>query len=386
MELNRLTRFVQDWDTRWQRWREPDVRRVLVYVRAPMNFVVMAPVYRRMSTDPRVKFYFTTSPGASREADVYSEAEDGLSVISAREAKLMKFDACLAADFIWISLPRGTRRVQMFHGVAGKYTNVYDTPEQSARIWDRLFFINQRRLGNFVRSGALDANSTAARLVGMPKVDCLVDGSLSRNAVLEKLGIDPDRKVVLYAPTWSAHSSLVTMGAELVEGLVAAGYAVIVKLHDRSHDPQHANSGGVNWVSRFDKLLRASGGHLATSSDSCPYLAAADVMITDHSSVGFEYLLLDRPLVRIEVPKLLAEANVNPEYVELLAEASLSVSTAGEAVAAVEHGINEPAQKSQARKEIATDLFHSAGSATMLAVKELYELLDLEAPGLRVKL
>ena len=386
MSLSRITRFVQDWDTRWQRWREPDVRRVLVYVRAPMNYVVMAPVYRRMSSDPRVKFYFTTSPGASREADVYSEAEDGLRVISAREAKLMKFDACLAADFIWLSLPRGTRRVQMFHGVAGKYTNVYDTPEQSARVWDRLFFINQRRLRNFVRSGALDANSTAARLVGMPKVDCLVDGSLSRNAVLEKLGIDPDRKVVLYAPTWSAHSSLVTMGAELVEGLVAAGYAVIVKLHDRSHDPQHANSGGVNWVQRLGKLLQDSGGHLAMSSDSCPYLAAADVMITDHSSVGFEFLLLDRPLVRIEVPKLLEEANVNPEYVKLLAEASLSVRTARGAVCAVEHGINDPDQKSQARKTIATDLFHSAGSATWLAVKELYDLLDLEAPELRVKL
>ena len=380
----RITRFVQDWDTRWQRWREPDVRRVLVYVRAPMNYVVMAPIYRRMSTDPRLKFYFTTSPGASREADVYSEAGDGLRVISAREAQLMKFDAYLAADFIWLSLPRGTRRVQMFHGVAGKYTNVYDTPEQSARGWDRLFFINQRRLRNFVRSGALDADSTAARLVGMPKVDCLVDGSLSRNAVLEKLGVDPDRKVVLYAPTWSAHSSLVTMGAELVESLVAAGYAVIVKLHDRSHDPQHANSGGVNWVARFSQLLRDSGGHLAMSSDSCPFLAAADVMITDHSSVGFEYLLLDRPLVRIEVPKLLEEANVNPEYVELLAEASLSVRNAAEAVSAVGHGINDPDQKSQARKTIATDLFHSAGSATSLAVKELYELLDLEAPSLRV--
>ena len=68
MGLSRITRFVQDWDTRWQRWRAPDVRRVLVYVRAPMNYVVMAPVYKRMSTDPRVKFYFTTSPGASREA------------------------------------------------------------------------------------------------------------------------------------------------------------------------------------------------------------------------------------------------------------------------------------------------------------------------------
>ena len=380
MGLSRITRSVQDWDTRWQRWREPDVRRVLVHVRAPMNYVVMAPVYRRMIGDPRVKFYFTTDRDASREADVYSEAEDGVTVISASQAKFMKFDACLAADFIWMSLPRGTRRVQMFHGVAGKYSNVYDTPEQSARGWDRLFFINQRRLRNFVRSGALDANSTAARLVGMPKVDCLVDGSVSRNAVLERLGIDPDRQTVLYAPTWSAHSSLVTMGAQLVEGLVAAGYAVIVKLHDRSHDPQHANSGGVNWVARLGPLLRDSGGHLAMSSDSCPFLAAADLMITDHSSVGFEYLLLDRPLVRIEVPKLLEQANVNPEYVELLAEASLTARTASEAMCAVEHGLADPAQKSQVRKTIATELFHSPGSATSRAVKELYDLLDLEVP------
>ena len=379
MNLSRITRFVQNCDTKWQRWRAPDVRRVLVYVRAPMNFIVMAPVYRRMASDARVKFFFITSEGASREADVYSEAEEGLTVLRASEARLMKFDACLAADFIWLTLPRGTRRVQMFHGVAGKYANVYDTPEQSVRGWDRLFFINRRRLQNFIRVGAIDADSPAARLVGMPKVDCLVDGSLSRNAVLEKLGINPQRKVVLYAPTWSAHSSLVTMGQELVERLVAAGYAVIVKLHDRSHDPQEVNSGGVDWVSRFGPLLRDSGGHLATSSDSCPYLAAADVMITDHSSIGFEYLLLDRPLVRIEVPELLKQANVNPEYVDLLAKASLSVTTASETLAAVERGLAEPGLNSEARRVVASDLFHSPGNATALAVKELYELLELPA-------
>jgi len=384
MSLSRLTRFVQNCDTKLHRLREPDVRRVLAYVRAPMNYVVMAPVYKRMAQDRRVQFYFTTSPGASREADVYSEADDGLRVISSSDARFMKFDVFLAADFIWMSLPRGTRRVQMFHGVAGKYTNVYDTPEQSVRAWDRLFFINRRRLRNFVRSGAIDSDSTAARLVGMPKVDCLVDGSLSRDTVLERLGIDPARKTVLYAPTWSAHSSLVKMGNELVERLVSAGHAVIVKLHDRSHDPQHANSGGVDWVSRLEPLLRASGGHLAMGSDSCPYLAAADVMITDHSSVGFEYLLLDRPVVRIEVPELLKEANVNPEYVELLAEASHTVRTPGDAVGAVEQVLAQPNQKSTARRAIAAELFHSAGNATSLAVKELYELLDLEAPALRV--
>jgi hypothetical protein len=378
MNLSRLTRFVQECDTKWQRWRDPDVRRVLVYVRAPMNFIIMAPVYRRMATDPRVKFFFTTSEGASRESEVYSEAEDRLVVLRPSEARLMKFDACLAADFIWLSLPRGTRRVQMFHGVAGKYANVYDTPEESVRGWDRLFFINRRRLRNFIRVGAIDADSPAARLVGMPKVDCLVDGSLSRDAVLEKLGLDPARKVVLYAPTWSAHSSLVTMGQDLVERLVAAGYAVIVKLHDRSHDPQEINSGGVDWVSRLGPLLRESGGHLATSSDSCPYLAAADLLVTDHSSIGFEYLLLDRPVVRIEVPKLLKEANVNPEYVELLANVSATIRTANEVVSAVERNLSEPTWRSEARRAVAADLFHSPGSATSLAVNELYELLELD--------
>jgi CDP-glycerol glycerophosphotransferase len=248
-----------------------------------------------------------------------------------------------------------------------------------------LFFINQRRLRNFIRSGALDADSKAARLVGMPKVDCLVDGSLSRDEVLKKLGIDPARRVILYAPTWSEHSSLVTMGRELVEQLIAAGYAVIVKLHDRSHDPEDANSGGVDWVSLLGPLLRASGGHLAMGTDSCPYLAAADLMITDHSSVGFEYLLLDRPLVRIEVPKLLREANVNPEYVELLAEASLTVRSAGEVLGAVEMSLAQPEQRSESRRAIAAELFHSPGNATSLAVKELYDLMDLAVPDLRVQ-
>ena len=380
MNLKRLSRLGQLSDTKLQRWFEPNTRRILVYLRAPMNYAVMAPVCNRMKLDHRIKFYFTASADASRQAHIYSETENDLEIIGTTKAKLMKFDACLAADFIWLSLPRGTRRVQMFHGVSGKYANVYDTPDRSVRGWDRLFFINRRRMENFMRSGAIDAGSTSARLVGMPKVDCLVDGSLSRDAVLAALGLDSTRKVVLYAPTWSQHSSLISIGQEVVEGLISAGYTVIVKLHDRSHDPEHENSGGVDWVTKLGPMLKASGGHLATASNSCPYLMAADVMVTDHSSIGFEYLLLDRPIVRIEVPRLLAETNVNPEYVELLADVSTSVRTAKEVVNAVDWSLSEPGTKSEARQTVAADLFHSPGQATLLATKELYELLELTFP------
>jgi hypothetical protein len=51
-----------------------------------------------------------------------------------------------------------------------------------------------------------------------------------------------------------------------------------------------------------------------TTRGSCPYLAAADLAIANNSSIGFEYLLLDRSLVRIEAPELIAWANAHSEY------------------------------------------------------------------------
>jgi len=266
----------------------------------------------------------------------------------------------------------------MFHGVGGKYGNVYDRPDRSMREWDRFFFINGRRLRNFVDSGAIDADSAAGRLIGMPKLDCLVDGSLNRDEVLTRLGLDPETRTVLYAPTWSPYSSLNAMGFELIRGLCAAGYTVIVKLHDRSRDPEYMHSGGVNWPVRLNSILRPRGGMVAEGSDSSPYLAAADVLITDHSSIGFEYLLLDRPVVRIEMPDLITATNTDPEYVALMAQASTSVCNVRHAIDAVERCFADPFHLSAERKAVVDELFHKPGTATSRAVRELYDVIELD--------
>jgi CDP-glycerol glycerophosphotransferase (TagB/SpsB family) len=268
----------------------------------------------------------------------------------------------------------------MFHGVAGKYSRVYDTPERSMRDWDRLFFINRRRMENYIRAGAIDPDSPAARLIGYPKLDCLVDGTLNRDEVLNGLGIDPSRHTVLYAPTWSPYSSLNVMGEHLVRRLVAAGYAVIVKLHDRSRDLQYKHSGGIDWAARLQPILRTGGGCLADGSDACPYLAAADALITDHSSVGFEYLLLDRPVVRIDIPELIARTDINPEYVALLREATTTVRDVDEAIAAVGECLGDAASLSQSRRAVARELFYEPGTATTRAVRELYDVIELDPP------
>src|SRR5687768_1216678 len=379
MSLKRVITTGREIDKQWQRWRSPDRRRLLVNARTAMNYSTLSPIVESLQSDPRLEFYFTASENPAKQNQIYAEAVTPLKFITPFQASLTRFDVYLAADFLWVKLPRGARRVQTFHGVAGKYRTVYDSPDHSMRDWDRLFFINKRRLQHFIDCGAIDANSEAARLIGMPKLDCLVDGSLVRDEILTSLGIDPSRRTILYAPTWSAHSSVVTMGEELVTRLGEAGYAVIVKLHDRSRDPvQHEHSGGVDWGARLDPLLQRYGGLLATGSNSSMYLPAADVMITDHSSVGFEYLLLDRPLIRIHVPELIKNTDIEPSYVELLANASISANNVDETVAAVERAFAEPGLKSVDRVAVANEMFYEPGTATERAVRELYELMELD--------
>jgi CDP-glycerol glycerophosphotransferase (TagB/SpsB family) len=370
--VRRAVQAARDLDTRLT--RRTGRRRVLVDARTPVNFTMVAPVYRRMRSDPRVAFWFTASEEPHRMPEIYHEAAD-LQLVHPARAALMKFDAYVASDFMWTSLPRGTCRIQMFHGVGGKYG--FDAPDRSMREWDRLFFVNERRLRNFIAAGAIDPDSAAIRLVGMPKADCLVDGTFQRDGVLEDLGLDPRLPTVLYAPTWSPASSLNTMGGDLVRGLLDRPINVIVKLHDRSRDLRAQYSGGVDWVATLEPLLRGGGGVIAPGHDISPYLVAADLMITDHSSAGFEFLLRDRPLVRIHCPELLELANVHPDYAMLLASVSDSVETPAEALEAVDRGLMAPDERGEQRRAVAADLFYRPGGATARALKYIYEAMEL---------
>jgi CDP-glycerol glycerophosphotransferase (TagB/SpsB family) len=383
--MNRLRQAAVNWVRAHD--RHPSAgdgrRRVLVDGRTPVNYVMVAPVLRAMANDERIEFFFTASEEPHRLRDIYREAPH-VRLVDPRRAALMRFDAYVASDFMWARLLHSTCRIQVFHGVGGKYG--FDAPTTSMREWHRLFFANRRRLRNFIASGAIDADSPAIRLVGLPKADCLVDGTYDRATVLTRLHLDPARPTVLYAPTWSPASSLNAMGEEVIRRVRALGVNLIVKLHDRSLDPRPMYSGGVDWPARIRPLLPHGNAALADQHDISPYLVAADLLITDHSSAGFEYLLLDRPIVRIQRPELLRAANVHPDYAELLASASESVDTAAEAVAAIERGLADPAARSRRRREIADDLFHMPGSATSRAVAELYDALALAPAAAAVPL
>src|SRR5690606_35714252 len=112
---------------------------------------------------------------------------------------------------------------------------------------------------------------------------------------------------------------------------------------------------------------------LATGSDSSPYLAAADVMVTDHSSIGFEFLTLDRPLIVFDAPDLVRVARINPEKVALLRSAATVVRTAAETAEAARHALAHPHERSAIRRQVAGEMFHEPGTATDRALDVCYE-------------
>lgn len=355
-------------------------RRVLVDARTAMNFSIVAPVFERLQRDPRVGVVFTAddqAPGGDEAA-----AAAVRSRVHARSAmKWRRIDLALSAD-PWnpIVLRRCLKRLIFFHGVAGKYD--LDAPGHLPTAfgqYDRVAFVNGDRMQRYLDAGIVARQ--AAVLVGYPKVDALVNGCYDAAAVRGHLQLEMHRRTALYAPTWSPASSLNVAGEAIVEALVAAGFNVIVKLHDRSLDASEAKfSGGIDWRARFARLHRPGRIAFVETADACPLLAASDLMVTDHSSIGFEFCLLDRPLIVFDAPDLARVARINPEKLAQLRSAARVVRTPGEVGPAALEEIDRPDRRADGRRAVVRDLFYEPGTATDRALRIVYELLDLPIP------
>lgn len=345
-------------------------RRVLVDLRTPVCAAVLGPVFDALDRRPDVTVSFTSEHPERVRALIA-----GRDVVTHAEAAWRRYDLYLNAD-PWAAprLRRCAARMNFFHGVAGKYD--LDRPvglPMGFEDYDRIAFINRDRMTRYLEAGVVSPSQ--ARLVGYPKLDRLAAGMLDGAGVRSALRLDDSRPTVLYAPTYSTASSLHLAGERIVQTLADAGFNVLVKLHDRSLDADPKYTGGIDWRARMRGLERRSRVSYVEGADASPFLAAADVMVTDHSSVGFEYLTLDRPLVVFDAPGLAEAARINPQKVELLRSAATVVRDATELVRGVSRELAAPARLSVRRRQVASELFHDPGRATGRALALVEELL-----------
>jgi hypothetical protein len=351
-------------------------RRVLIEARTPMNLAVLRPVFTPLLSDSRIQLRFTGVPRPDLDL-AFEEAGVSALTISREQARWRRFDLYVNAD-PWeaVTLRRAARRMNFFHGVAGKYD--LDCPTGLPLGLDRydvVAFPNEGRMSNYVAAGLVPASRAA--LVGYPKADVLLTAVGPAEAAAA-LGLDVSRPTVIYAPTFSPASSLNLAGEAIVDTLVASGCNVIVKLHDRSLDPDPRYNGGVNWRAQLARFAATGRFLLAASGDSTAYVQASNVMVTDHSSIGFEFCAADRPLIIYHAPALAEAARINQDKLALLRSAGNVVRTPGELARALTAALEAPQRQSADRRRAASQVFYRPGGATVRALRLVYELLDLE--------
>jgi len=353
--------------------------RVLFAGYAPVHFVCFRPLYRRLQRLRGVEVYLSGGRESDGVRPALSAAELyrpfrlprarvlGLSTIQSRA-----FDIVFCAHVSGYFPKEDQERVQLFHGVSFRNMAV----RRDVLVYDHLFIVGPYMRRLFTDEQLLRESDPRLVNIGFPKLDPLVNGSLDRRTLLRRLGLSGRRPIVLYAPTGQKENSLEHQGEAVLERLRKTNrYDILIKLHDHPRDQT------VDWHVRL-KPLCDRHTKLVRDPDVIPYLFLADLLITDASSVSNEYALLDRPMVYLDVPQLLANMRKKGTALDLDTwgrKGGVTTRWPDEAAEAVAWSLAHPRHGSRVRRAMARDLFYNPGRATDAAMRWVRHRLGLEA-------
>jgi CDP-glycerol glycerophosphotransferase (TagB/SpsB family) len=353
-------------------------KRVLFTGYAPVHFLCFLPLYRRLQADPRVEVWLSGG-FRSKDEDHLSFAIDGFydpfpvdrsRVIAPDRIRDESYDVLVCAHLSDTLFPGCAHKtVQIFHGVSFKNLAV----REQYLDYDYLCLAGRYHAQAYHRAG-LARREGQCLVTGMPKLDCLVMGAFDRDEFLRARRLDPALPTVLYAPTGTKHNSMETMGLDVIARVgMADKWNLLIKLHD------HPKNTAIDWAALVT-ARESDRIRLVREVDVVPYLQAADVLLTDASSVSIEYTLLDRPMVFLDVPELLQNVVARGGFLDLETHGRKMgdlVERAEEVPAALADALAHPERHRAERLATARHMFHDPGRAT-----ERVAGVNLHAAGL----
>lgn len=162
------------------------------------------------------------------------------------------------------------------------------TMEREARSWDYLIAPNQFFADVFPKSFNFAGNTI---LTGYPRNDRLSKIAPEiRQEIRERFGVtDPDEKLVMYAPTWRDYKRTAGGNWDTVNYLdpnikLPDGFRLLFRGHHNTLDA-HSNSVAGNAIDA------------TKHPDVTDLYIAADVLVTDFSSVMFDFSVTGKPML-----------------------------------------------------------------------------------------
>lgn len=246
---------------------------------------------------PDLKFYWTVGAG--------TKAPKGATGV--RFESKAWLDLLASAEYIVAntSLPwyfrkvKGQTYLQTWHGTPlkrlvhdippGSLTKSYlDTMDREAAAWD--YLISPSEFCTEVLPRAFGYKGEVLE-TGYPRNDRLKTHTAGdRQKIRESLGVTDSKTVlILYAPTWRDYQRTATGNWDLVSYLepdikLPDGFQIMFRGHTNTHNVNSAKAAGTSLdVTRYP--------------DVTELYIAADVLITDFSSVMFDFSVTGKPIV-----------------------------------------------------------------------------------------
>jgi len=230
--------------------------------------------------------------------------------------------------------------------------------------------------------------------VGFPKSDKLHNNIItSKLEIYSRLKLDPNKKTIIYAPSWEEGLSAREYGIELTRTILNnKNINLIVKLHPgffiSKKDKNYSfYTGNINWSENFSIFNNYNNIAFVREFKVDGLLYISDIMITDLSSVALEFFVLDKQVIFLNCPNfektfqnLYSKYN-NTTYSELLND---PYSNAGRHVGLINYNYNtilddiqflidNPDYKMKERKAYTELLLYNKGFASKMGAKTIID-------------
>lgn len=208
-------------------------------------------------------------------------------------------------------------------------------------------------------------------VTGFIKSDLLFGpASSNRENFCTEHNINPDNKILLYAPTYNKELSSIPSIKENIVKLVNKDTNLIIKLHHMT-PPE--------WKVMYKDIAGNNDNILyLTDNEYSSMMHAADVMISDVSSIFVEFMLLDKPVVLFNNPELINFPDYNPNNIEYrIRDAVQEADTFPQLQQEIEKALDNPQMLNAQRRHYIEELdFGQDGQSAGRAGEAIYSRLD----------
>ncbi|MCK5785455.1 MAG: CDP-glycerol glycerophosphotransferase family protein [Candidatus Sabulitectum sp.] len=272
------------------------MKKILFDLKKEYYFNSLYPLYAALKEDTDYQLWIRVGKDQRRFLGLFlissrSRIEDdlrkkGFSVTEKRTG----FDAIVCGDALkdpgkYDDVPR----FHLDHGVGIKTLRIRNIVKQKKTRYH--VFLEGRYWYDYIKSLGYGA-SADFHVTGLPKLDPLfLPGNYNNTAFIQKLGLDPEKQTVLFAPSYKP-SCIDHIGEGILE--LIPRYNLVVKLHPYSWGGKYAPHSQHKIYQQLAEKHRELFLVPEKEYDVYPYLYLADTLISDTSSVINEFLALGK--------------------------------------------------------------------------------------------